>query len=862
MGWDPATIAGVAALVVAIVAMIIAVAQATQQYFITGQQIRLCDSVVYGPMPGQGRRVWEMSQFRFRVLYSMPQISLEPRHWGSGGGAIRRSCAIAEHPLPCLRAWDALTEVNSGQTVNEMSSPGQQALRRRRPAPEAGEVERHAGKETRKSTVPPGEASWVSFCRAVERSCGDSIRVDYVECDVDRCPSDLVSVPMPTSMRDIVIMGLTAGMVVTRASFEEKSVSMQGPAGSLTSASHPVLGPILHFTPTTLCPPVPQAFGVSRTSPRGTVDDPWLGRILDVPSVANQYYHWVKRRTARRLDERWIKDHQGLTGYEIHVASVTKTKASAKGTNLEQKTSPSDGERRGLARTDPYQLVEHKPADGAWVMIIYLPPPCPYGKRRGPQRRAGSGGIPEPDGEANQKHSAKGHARSGNVHASSYRRPKVEDADDEGESVQPVAEKTTSSPPADPRKDSESPVPPLPPGFNEPPSLMLDDEDEGGHERDNTTDPLAERKRIAKERQAARAVKMDAIQKDMSLVQQSVEQGAMTSPYEEAAAERRGDQIPKLLTYHSLHSSADAAEKEPPPVTDEAYEARDREKEREEAKLARGEARHKRNLARTQVMRMTRVDVFWLSQVDITGGQWVTPWHDAECLPLSAAAAGGITVILEALLGFLDEKSLLYTGSSMETYRSFQETAYWMLEGRTTSFPAYALNARGGVVAQGTYIGVNIPVLEGVVPALQLLHSYEWQVSTTRNNEDNVEESNVELMRIDAWLSYVGRTDQIANGPRRLLKQTPALIALLVEEHELDFQNMDLSAEEGGWQDIADAAADLMDTLVEEELNEAEQLYVLVALLRTLKVVQSVWAGSDSHDLRTILERDVQVHLV
>ncbi|KAI6781659.1 uncharacterized protein J7T54_003924 [Emericellopsis cladophorae] len=836
MGWDPATIAGVAALVVAVVAMIMAVVQATQQYLITGQQIRLCDSVVYGPMPGQGRRVWQMSQFRFRVLYSMPQISLDPRHWGYGGGVIRRSRAIGEHSLPYLGALGALTEAGSGHARNGINPPGHQALRRRRPGPEAGEVERRVGKETITSTIPPGEASWVS---------------------------DLVSAPMPTSMRDIVIMGLKAGMVVTRASFEEKSVSMQGPAGSLTSASHPVLGPMLHLTPTSVCPPVSQVFGVRRTRHRGTVDDPWLRRIWDVPSVAKKYYHWAQRRTARRLDERWIKDHKGVTGCEIHVTSVPETKDYASGPNLERNTSPNNRERRGPARSDPYQLVEHKPADGAWGLTIAKPPRSR--KQEKSRRRAGTGAIPKPNGEANQKYSARGDTRSRNVHASSYRRPQVEDADDEGESAPPVAEKTTSSPPADPQKDAESPVPPLTPSSKESPPLMYEDEEEVGHERDGARDPLAERRKIAKERQAARAVKMDAIQKDMSLVQQSVEQGAMTSPYEEAAAEWRGDQPPMLLTYYPLHGSADtpeAAGQEPPPVTEEAYEARDREKGREEAKLARAEARHKRNLSRTQAMNLTSVDVFWLSQVDVTSGQWVTPWRDAGCLPLSAAAAGGITIILEALLGFLDDESLLYTRSSMGTYTSFQETACWMLEGRTTSFPAYALNARGGVVAKGTYIGVNIPVLEGVVPALQLLHSYEWQVSTTRNNEDFVEESNVELMRIDAWLSYVGRTDQITNGPRRLLKQTPALVALLVEEHELDFQNMDLSAEEGGWQDIADAAADLMDTLVEEQLNEAEQLYVLVAMLRTLKVVQSVWAGSDSRDLQRILERDVQVHLV
>jgi hypothetical protein len=51
--WDPATISAVAALVVSCFALLVTIAQAVQQYLVTGQLIRLCDSVVYGPLPGQ-----------------------------------------------------------------------------------------------------------------------------------------------------------------------------------------------------------------------------------------------------------------------------------------------------------------------------------------------------------------------------------------------------------------------------------------------------------------------------------------------------------------------------------------------------------------------------------------------------------------------------------------------------------------------------------------------------------------------------------------------------------------------------------------------------------------------------------------
>lgn len=75
--WDASTISAVVALVISVFALVVTGAQALQQYYITEQLIRLCDSVVFGPLPGQGRRIWQPSQFRFRLVYSIPQTSLQ-----------------------------------------------------------------------------------------------------------------------------------------------------------------------------------------------------------------------------------------------------------------------------------------------------------------------------------------------------------------------------------------------------------------------------------------------------------------------------------------------------------------------------------------------------------------------------------------------------------------------------------------------------------------------------------------------------------------------------------------------------------------------------------------------------------------
>ncbi|CAN9148697.1 unnamed protein product, partial [Alternaria alternata] len=373
---DPSTIVSVTALIAAFIAMVIALAQAVQQYFITGQLIRICDSVVFGPMPGQGRRVWQLSQFRFRVLYSIPQISLSTDLWPYGSGYHVKSYAIGRHPLPGLAGGDGDIHETKRRIVKissveeEVNSDVYVITRNREVVPTS--KRRHffqrrlfyiswwkrlfkrklfswswwkrlfrrelfsasrwsspvTGRRARPSytssssarsdtgTVDSrrvGEASWVSFCRAIEMPCGNFVQFDHVQYDADRCPSDLVSAPMQVSMRDIIIMGLMAGMEVTSASFGEKSVSMQGAVGTITSSKHAVLGPILHFTPRNTDEGLTYTFGYPFGHVRGFVDGYWIARTWNVCCVARRYLNWRARRTARRLDDRWVRDQDNST---------------------------------------------------------------------------------------------------------------------------------------------------------------------------------------------------------------------------------------------------------------------------------------------------------------------------------------------------------------------------------------------------------------------------------------------------------------------------------------------------------------------------------------------------------------------
>lgn len=257
---EPDKAAAVAALAVALLAFLVASAQAIQQYFVSGQLIRLCDSVVYNQMPGQGRRIWQFSQFRFRVVYSIPQVRLLPDLW--------RSTAAHVQSLPLDAAMlPALSVQKSKRCLSALA----------------------------------GEASWVSFVRIAQPSSGASLRYTMVEGDADRCPSDLPVVPMQLSMRDIVVMAVMAGMECTDVSFKAQSISMQGDAGTITSSRHPVLGALVHFAPKQHF----ERYGMQALN--GKVHPDWLARMLDVVAVAGRRFDLQDRKHYEDDEGNWIK---------------------------------------------------------------------------------------------------------------------------------------------------------------------------------------------------------------------------------------------------------------------------------------------------------------------------------------------------------------------------------------------------------------------------------------------------------------------------------------------------------------------------------------------------------------------------
>ncbi|EHK99338.1 hypothetical protein M7I_4804 [Glarea lozoyensis 74030] len=302
--------------------------------------------------------------------------------------------------------------------------------------------------------------------------------------------------------------------------------------------------------------------------------------------------------------------------------------------------------------------------------------------------------------------------------------------------------------------------------------------------------------------------------------------------------------------------------KQTKPLTEEELKAIEREKERQKQRKAReqrDEERQKRNEENYNVdYAYGRVNWFWLSQTDIVPGYWATPWRNFQALTPDVCSGAEI-IILNALSGFTDSNSLRY----VDHWKGLDEPAMnWVLHGRPT-FPGYALNARGGVVCSGDYPAVKVDVFKDMIPALELYKSYDYQIRRDRRmTTRSCQKELLELMRLDAWLSLCGRTDEIQHGRNDLIKQTPAMVQLVLGEFEYDFMQLDRSDHEGGMQVNQALAANVMDFLLDEELSGAEQLYVLVALLRTVKVGLGVVEGPDTGLLEGILREDIQVHMV
>jgi hypothetical protein len=69
-------------------------------------------------------------------------------------------------------------------------------------------------------------------------------------------------------------------------------------------------------------------------------------------------------------------------------------------------------------------------------------------------------------------------------------------------------------------------------------------------------------------------------------------------------------------------------------------------------------------------------------------------------------------------------------------------------------------------------------------------------------------------MAVDSWLSMVGCTAEISNGPADLLGETPKLVQIVMDDFARDLWDVRLAVEDGGLQLISEVTKNVFDNSV------------------------------------------------
>ncbi len=194
------------ALVVAVVALFVAVAQLTQQVMATAYVIRKCDRIVTGGLTKGGVRQWHWRQFRFTVNYQAIVFALPASIYS----ALGVSPTVQVDP-PSLEVWHKANEI----------------------------------REMRKSS----QGCWVSFVQDLAVfSCLRPENVGVKEESGDRIPDDLTVAPTRVDAITVMLTCVAMGMQVSRYSPTTGEITLAGGVGGISSSVHPVLGCLLHYS--------------------------------------------------------------------------------------------------------------------------------------------------------------------------------------------------------------------------------------------------------------------------------------------------------------------------------------------------------------------------------------------------------------------------------------------------------------------------------------------------------------------------------------------------------------------------------------------------------------------------------------
>ena len=195
-----------AALVIAVVALVVATAQLTQQVMATAYVIRKCDRIVTGGLTKGGIRQWHWRQFRFTVRYQALVFALPASIYSSLGVS-----PTVQVDMPALEIWDKANKLRG----------------------------------IRKSS----QGCWISFVQdLVMFTCLHPQDICVKEESGDRIPDDLTVAPVRVDAITVMLTCIAMGMQVSRYSPTTGEITLAGGVGGVSSSTHPVLGCLLHYS--------------------------------------------------------------------------------------------------------------------------------------------------------------------------------------------------------------------------------------------------------------------------------------------------------------------------------------------------------------------------------------------------------------------------------------------------------------------------------------------------------------------------------------------------------------------------------------------------------------------------------------
>lgn len=266
-------VSALAALVVAVVALLIAGFQLTQQILATAYVIRKCDQIVTGGLTEGAKRQWHWRQFRFTVKYQAIVFALPSSIYSNLG--ISSTIQINQ---PSVEIFERAVKTRSHRTS--------------------------------------AQGCWISLLQDLAvSSCLLPEDICTREESGDRIPEDLTVAPTRTDAMAVLLGCIAMGMQVFKYSPTSGEITLAGSVGSISSSTHPVLGGLLHYSVFSDVPTIGleavKRHGHALRNREGVWANAVFGRFRDRsyrPDMVPLYWLMEDKMPVLR-QQGWVEDH-------------------------------------------------------------------------------------------------------------------------------------------------------------------------------------------------------------------------------------------------------------------------------------------------------------------------------------------------------------------------------------------------------------------------------------------------------------------------------------------------------------------------------------------------------------------------